>query len=132
MLRRPPRSTRTNTLFPYTTLFRSKRAVVLGIEVSEPFGCSSYLGVPQCSAEQIDADLDELQRLGVRQLTVIHKFDNALGGVAGDGGTKGTVINVGNFYGTGRFWDFETCDAEDTGVHEIGRASCREGVCQYV
>src|SRR3546814_7125684 len=28
MRRRPPRSTRTDTLFPYTTLFRSGRAVV--------------------------------------------------------------------------------------------------------
>src|SRR3546814_6499033 len=28
MKRRPPRSTRTDTLFPYTTLFRSQRAVV--------------------------------------------------------------------------------------------------------
>src|SRR3546814_21082210 len=27
MLRRPPRSTRTDTLFPYTTLFRSRVAV---------------------------------------------------------------------------------------------------------
>src|SRR3546814_20014963 len=27
MLRRPPRSTRTDTLFPYTTLFRSRPAV---------------------------------------------------------------------------------------------------------
>src|SRR3546814_4982260 len=27
MIRRPPRSTRTYTLFPYTTLFRSRRAV---------------------------------------------------------------------------------------------------------
>src|SRR3546814_1128887 len=26
MLRRPPRSTRTDTLFPYTTLFRSRKA----------------------------------------------------------------------------------------------------------
>src|SRR3546814_7568283 len=26
MIRRPPRSTRTDTLFPYTTLFRSNRA----------------------------------------------------------------------------------------------------------
>src|SRR3546814_17312001 len=26
MIRRPPRSTRTDTLFPYTTLFRSKQA----------------------------------------------------------------------------------------------------------
>src|SRR3546814_15069082 len=30
MLRLPPRSTRTDTLFPYTTLFRSLRAVILG------------------------------------------------------------------------------------------------------
>src|SRR3546814_391346 len=30
MLRRPPRSTRTDTLFPYTTLFRSVEAVELG------------------------------------------------------------------------------------------------------
>src|SRR3546814_13323149 len=28
MLRRPPRSTRTDTLFPYTTLFRSSLAVI--------------------------------------------------------------------------------------------------------
>src|SRR3546814_6703282 len=27
MIRRPPRSTRTDTLFPYTTLFRSHRSV---------------------------------------------------------------------------------------------------------
>src|SRR3546814_19966019 len=28
MIRRPPRSTRTDTLFPYTTLFRSSNAIV--------------------------------------------------------------------------------------------------------
>src|SRR3546814_8815848 len=27
MIRRPPRSTRTDTLFPYTTLFRSRREI---------------------------------------------------------------------------------------------------------
>src|SRR3546814_15639420 len=32
MIRRPPRSTRTDTLFPYTTLFRS--AVALGIDLA--------------------------------------------------------------------------------------------------
>src|SRR3546814_3934464 len=31
MIRRPPRSTRTDTLFPYTTLFRSARAGNLGL-----------------------------------------------------------------------------------------------------
>src|SRR3546814_5962647 len=33
MIRRPPRSTRTDTLFPYTTLFRSRRDVI----VAKPF-----------------------------------------------------------------------------------------------
>src|SRR3546814_10343176 len=31
MIRRPPRSTRTDTLFPYTTLFRSGLRVYLGV-----------------------------------------------------------------------------------------------------
>src|SRR3546814_20723075 len=38
MLRRPPRSTRTYTLFPYTTLFRSRFRVKLRIEVGRIFG----------------------------------------------------------------------------------------------
>src|SRR3546814_11034650 len=41
MIRRPPRSTRTDTLFPYTTLFRSEVAVLAGggevDGVSRPF-----------------------------------------------------------------------------------------------
>src|SRR3546814_10309623 len=32
MIRRPPRSTRTDTLFPYTTLFRSSEVYRAGIE----------------------------------------------------------------------------------------------------
>src|SRR3546814_14274835 len=35
MIRRPPRSTRTDTLFPYTTLFRSMR-IVPGISAMNP------------------------------------------------------------------------------------------------
>src|SRR3546814_1483640 len=34
MIRRPPRSTRTDTLFPYTTLFRSRR--LRDIEIARP------------------------------------------------------------------------------------------------
>src|SRR3546814_4528452 len=34
MIRRPPRSTRTDTLFPYTTLFRSVRAISNAPDVS--------------------------------------------------------------------------------------------------
>src|SRR3546814_6686603 len=36
MIRRPPRSTRTDTLFPYTTLFRSDELVEVGEAPSEP------------------------------------------------------------------------------------------------
>src|SRR3546814_5964073 len=41
MIRRPPRSTRTDTLFPYTTLFRSQAGNALGEEaahVARPVG----------------------------------------------------------------------------------------------
>src|SRR3546814_18710297 len=34
MIRRPPRSTRTDTLFPYTTLFRSVRELATQMETS--------------------------------------------------------------------------------------------------
>src|SRR3546814_20327827 len=37
MIRRPPRSTRTDTLFPYTTLFRSVDRVVSVLERHEVF-----------------------------------------------------------------------------------------------
>src|SRR3546814_20821413 len=36
MIRRPPRSTRTDTLFPYTTLFRSTRTRPIRTTGSEP------------------------------------------------------------------------------------------------
>src|SRR3546814_2614722 len=36
MIRRPPRSTRTDTLFPYTTLFRSPCAVIWRAWLSSP------------------------------------------------------------------------------------------------
>src|SRR3546814_5649617 len=43
MIRRPPRSTRTDTLFPYTTLFRSRRSAP-----AMPCSCSSgMMPMPQ-------------------------------------------------------------------------------------
>src|SRR3546814_11541510 len=41
MIRRPPRSTRTDTLFPYTTLFRSFLKVLLDKAVELGLDCSS-------------------------------------------------------------------------------------------
>src|SRR3546814_8000508 len=45
MIRRPPRSTRTDTLFPYTTLFRSTASFILLFRVESAFQ-SRYLLVP--------------------------------------------------------------------------------------
>src|SRR3546814_2194441 len=49
MIRRPPRSTRTDTLFPYTTLFRSiwssvRRASGRSRQLQPPF-CAARIGV---------------------------------------------------------------------------------------
>src|SRR3546814_14711177 len=45
MIRRPPRSTRTDTLFPYPTLFRSTASFILLFRVESAFQ-SRYLLVP--------------------------------------------------------------------------------------
>src|SRR3546814_12736834 len=42
MIRRPPRSTRTDTLFPYTTLFRSVRAEAVVLSSELPGRTSAY------------------------------------------------------------------------------------------
>src|SRR3546814_10330319 len=44
MIRRPPRSTRTDTLFPYPTLFRSADAVAVG-ERDQPPDLLQVLGI---------------------------------------------------------------------------------------
>src|SRR3546814_2218680 len=53
MIRRPPRSTRTDTLFPYTTLFRSGKAVALVAN--------------KCEGRAAEAGLGEAYALGLGQ-----------------------------------------------------------------
>ena len=95
-----------------------KMAVVMGIETSVPFGCTfKYVAgddVPACTADDITEQIDEMHALGVRQMELVNKFDNALGGVAGDGGATGIAINGANFLETGTFWDMKTCTPADT------------------
>jgi microsomal dipeptidase-like Zn-dependent dipeptidase len=86
-----------------------KLAVVLGTEVSEVLDCGLQNDAPQCTAADIDAGLDELYALGVRSVFPIHKFDNALGGTAMDGGATGLLVNLGNKYATGHWWQAGPC-----------------------
>jgi microsomal dipeptidase-like Zn-dependent dipeptidase len=86
-----------------------KLAVVLGIEVSEIFDCGLRNDVPQCDRAQIDRELEKVHELGVRQMELVNKFDNALAGVAFDDEVTGAIVNTGNFSRTGRYWAMETC-----------------------
>jgi hypothetical protein len=98
---------------------QGKLAVVMGIETSVLFGCSSKFDVPQCTPASIDKQLDEVHALGVRQMELVNKFDNALSGVAGDTGSAAPLINAANFLETGSFWDMRTCAAGgDPEVHD--------------
>src|SRR3546814_18914537 len=118
MIRRPPRSTRTDTLFPYTTLFRSRgdqpgrrhgdaperprgdlRALAGGEEGREAL-CGEarvFLG----SQERIDSRRKERPPCPVKPTTTAATFRTAR----------------------------PPCTSRTA---EIGRASCRERVCQYV
>ncbi|GAB2865873.1 hypothetical protein [Nocardioides pacificus] len=97
---------------------QGKLAVVMGIETSVPFGCS-FKNIPvagdvaQCDVASIDRQLDEMWQLGVRQMELVNKFDNALSGVAGDAGATGVAVNLANFLETGTFWNMKHCEPAD-------------------
>src|SRR3546814_5668400 len=57
MIRRPPRSTRTDTLFPYTTLFRSFIAVA-------EFLCEQGLNAPTIIARNLEQGLLLIEDFG--------------------------------------------------------------------
>src|SRR3546814_2637482 len=51
MIRRPPRSTRTDTLFPYTTLFRSP-AVLPTLQITAPTAATGTPTVPSVADQK--------------------------------------------------------------------------------
>src|SRR3546814_2674805 len=69
MIRRPPRSTRTDTLFPYTTLFRSNVQADSGLLaelVSQSQSASGSLQVSQATNQLIA--LSTKQQLQIQQM----------------------------------------------------------------
>src|SRR3546814_14463689 len=104
IIRRPPRSTRTDTLFPYTTLFRSRRAGA---------GAGRLAPVRPRRLPCRQADTGVL-RLGGEQLRRA-----AAAGLLRPPRTVAAAARDHHAHGrTGR-------------AEEIGRASCRERVGQY-
>src|SRR3546814_11642471 len=99
MIRRPPRSTRTDTLFPYTTLFRSAPGHIL-----------PEAGLPGA----LDHHDLETRPQQIAQAADVMRIAGA------DENVRGAQIKrVDRLF-------------VDRAVHQIGRASCRERVCQYV
>src|SRR3546814_15908338 len=102
MLRRPPRSTRTDTLFPYTTLFRSLRGitVLFQIVVDAPVvvGIARRL-LPGCQRDQIFRRRnmrDIVRQLGAVEVNVaVNHLLMLLRGplVAREGDRKSTRLN---------------------------------------
>src|SRR3546814_16386689 len=123
MIRRPPRSTRTDTLFPYTTLFRS----VLDrdrIQDDQRTG----LGV----AAERHLETERANLLVQRRIEVANPRTVRLAAADEDRGaaiavTRGaaTLLATELLAGAGAIRAL-------AGTAEIGRASCRERGCQDV
>ena len=96
-----------------------KLAVVLGVEVSEPFGCKQTLGIANCTKKDIDKGLDELKGKGVSSMFLCHKFDNALCGVRYDSDVTGLLVNAGQFITTGTWWNPQTCKTGEVADNEV-------------
>src|SRR3546814_16101346 len=129
MIRRPPRSTRTDTLFPYTTLFRSlelelaaeEGVAAAGVDhVARAEGQRIAVGAPRMHQRraavgaELDAlHLDLLERLDAVLARVFEQHLVALLALAVVGVVALGVQRPGD-------------------VEEIGAAAAGEGVCKYV
>src|SRR3546814_16001912 len=116
MIRRPPRSTRTDTLCPYTTLFRSY-----------------YEGRP--AGEDANALLDPRtirEWVEARQPARAARIDTSTMAIEVE------CVRPVEAYRQQRLVVLPLAEADaivwldPAGYEEIGRASCRERVCQYV
>src|SRR3546814_3403946 len=66
MIRRPPRSTRTDTLFPYTTLFRSVAGVGVEVRVARTEASrvlADEAAVDRVRSEEHTSELQSLMRI---------------------------------------------------------------------
>src|SRR3546814_9958152 len=99
MIRRPPRSTRTDTLFPYTTLFRSlvvegkvpdllKNAVVYSLDLGSLIAGTKYRGDFE---KRFKAVITELQK---RPGSIV--FIDEIHMIIGAGAASGGVMDASN------------------------------------
>src|SRR3546814_12821130 len=135
MIRRPPRSTRTDTLFPYTTLFRSQQGSSAGDE-SEQTRCDIALAFQQAVVETLTIKCRRaLRQTGLTSLVIA-------GGVSANQSLRQALermlgeFNGQVFYARPRFCTDNGAMIAYAGCQRLlaatGRASCRERVAQDV
>src|SRR3546814_15953181 len=145
MIRRPPRSTRTDTRFPYTTLFRSvpppkSLAALQGIPhpaVIAHRGASFDAPETTAAAYELARDLGadylelDLQRSKDGVLFVLH--DDSLLRTT-DVATKfpERKDSTANEFTMAELKTLDAGSWFNAAYPEIGKASCRERGCQYV
>src|SRR3546814_13209620 len=120
MIRRPPRSTRTDTLFPYTTLVRSQdRQLRLGFEPAPQLDGD---GVPVDAREQHEDHRERDPEQGFQELHATLPGGSRLSPTKSPARPEGLSRPL-------TLPPFRRLSHDPA---QIGRASCRERVCQYV
>src|SRR3546814_16158234 len=123
MSRRPPRSTRTDTLFPYTTLFRS------------PAGPRNKTAVPPssgCHPPPVELEAKAIAESGSKGASAMSVI--ALSRVSKTFGRKTVLHGVDIEVGAGEMVGLIGASGSGTStpIRQIGTASCRARVGQYV
>src|SRR3546814_12162437 len=124
MIRRPPRSTRTDTLFPYTTLFRSPMQSEVGQNmITDPVLAAAHPVEGNWSIISVGNNCQFLEVESQGAATVLQIQYFRIGRHPLADAIKICICPLGNII------DVDGCLKS---LHQIGRASCRERVCQYV
>src|SRR3546814_20771003 len=122
MIRRPPRSTRTDTLFPYSTLFRSLRFDVSDVDVTKTSaddpGFDTTMSAGDKNTFALAFFLSQLKR-DPHIANKIVVFDDPF-------------TSLDDFRRAMTAKEIVRAGETDKAAQESGRASCRERVWKYV
>src|SRR3546814_19270516 len=118
MIRRPPRSTRTDTLFPYTTLFRSEKLIAV-FKAANTFGevAKEYIdkqvaqGQADTTTQKANWLLEQLEPIAASPVADLKPIDD--------------LAALKRIEAEGKYETERTCRS-----FYIGRASFRERVCK--
>ena len=88
---------------------QGKLAVLVGVEASNPFGCSEFLNQGRCTRADVDRGIALYRRLGISSMFIAHWVDNAFGGAALLGGATGTFVGALQVEQTGLAFETGPC-----------------------